>query len=84
MAEDELKGQNLGKDEGEDVEGHVHKSAPAASHKLANDEGDDVEGHVHKSANLEPSDVNLAKDEDDDDVEAHMHKNQANKGMHKA
>jgi hypothetical protein len=41
------KARNIAKDEGEDVEGHSHKLAPA-SHKLANDEGDDVEGHMHK------------------------------------
>jgi hypothetical protein len=44
-------GQNLGKDEGDDVEGHAHKQGTnLGSHKLANDEGDDVEGHVHKAA----------------------------------
>jgi hypothetical protein len=36
-------------DEGEDVEGHKHKTVPD-KHKLANDEGDDVEGHWHKHA----------------------------------
>ena len=46
------KARNAGKDEGEDVEGHVHKTAPhLGAHKLANDEGDDdVEAHVHKAA----------------------------------
>jgi hypothetical protein len=83
VSEDQLKGVNIRKDD-EDVEGHVHKNAPAASHKLANDEGDDVEGHAHKNVNLEPSEVNLATDDDDDDVEAHMHKSAVNKGMHKA
>ena len=38
----------LANDEGDDVEGHMHKSSHKASHKLANDEGDDVEGHMHK------------------------------------
>jgi hypothetical protein len=51
---------------------------------LKNDEGEDVEGHAHKNVNLEPSEVNLAKDEDDDDVEGHMHKNAVNFGTHKA
>ena len=38
----------LANDEGDDVEGHMHKNSHKASHKLANDEGDDdVEGHVH-------------------------------------
>ena len=38
----------LANDEGNDVEGHMHKNSHKASHKLANDEGDDdVEGHVH-------------------------------------
>ena len=69
---------NVRKDD-DDVEGHVHKTAPAAAHKLANDEGDDVEGHVHKTA---PDQHKLANDEDDD-VEAHMHKNAVNVGMHK-
>jgi hypothetical protein len=63
----------------EEVEGHVHKNAPAASHKGANDEGDDVEGHVHKNA---PDQHKLANDEDDD-VDAHMHKGM-HKGVHKA
>ena len=40
----------MGKDEGDDVEGHMHKTSHKASHKLANDEGDDVEGHVHLNA----------------------------------
>ena len=66
----------------EEVEGHMHKNAPAASHKLANDEGDDVEAHQNKNVHLEPSEVNLATDEDDD-VEGHMNKNAVNKGMHK-
>jgi hypothetical protein len=39
----------LANDEGDDVEGHMHKQqANKGSHKLANDEGDDVEGHMHK------------------------------------
>jgi hypothetical protein len=50
---------------------------------LHKDEDEDVEGHAHKNVNLEPSEVNLAADEDDDDVEGHMHKNQVNLGMHK-
>jgi hypothetical protein len=83
VEEDQLKGVNIRKDEGEDVEGHMHKNAPAASHKLANDEGDDVEAHQNKNVHLEPSEVNLATDEDDD-VEGHMHKNAVNQGMHKA
>jgi len=41
----------LANDEGNDVEGHMHKNAANAdSHKLANDEGDDVEGHMHLNA----------------------------------
>jgi hypothetical protein len=41
----------LANDEGDDVEGHMHKNAVnKGSHKLANDEGDDVEGHVHLNA----------------------------------
>ena len=79
MSEDQLKGVNIRKDD-EDVEGHVHKNAPAASHKLANDEGEDVEGHVHKNA---PDQHKLANDDEGDDVEAHMHKNAVQKGMHK-
>jgi hypothetical protein len=40
----------LANDEGNDVEGHMHKNSHKASHKLANDEGDDdVEGHMHKN-----------------------------------
>jgi hypothetical protein len=39
------KNRNMGKDEGEDVEGHVHKNR-----NLGKDEGDDVEGHVHLNA----------------------------------
>ena len=39
----------LANDEGDDVEGHVHKNAPD-QHKLANDdEGDDVDAHMHKA-----------------------------------
>ena len=67
----------------EDVEGHVHKNAPAASHKLANDEGDDVEGHVHKNAVNKGMHKNRNTNKDDDDVEAHVHLNAVNKGMHK-
>jgi hypothetical protein len=74
---DQEKGKNLAKDD--DVEGHAHKNAPAASHKLANDEGEDVEGHVHKNA---PDQHKLANDEGDDDVEAHMHKS-VHKAQHK-
>jgi hypothetical protein len=45
------KGRNMGKDEGDDVEGHSHYgSHKAAPHKGAEDEGDDVEGHVHLNA----------------------------------
>lgn len=46
------KGRNLGKDEGEDVEGHSHYGAPhkGAPHKGREDDGDDVEGHMHKAA----------------------------------
>ena len=77
MSEDQLKGVNINKDDGEDVEGHSHKLAPA-SHKLANDEGDDVEGHSHKAA---PASHKLANDEGDD-VEAHMHKS-VHKAQHK-
>ena len=77
MSEDQLKGVNLGKDD--DVEGHAHKNAPAASHKLANDEGEDVEGHVHKNA---PDQHKLANDDEGDDVEAHMHK-AVHKAQHK-
>ena len=40
----------LANDEGDDVEGHMHKNSHKASHKLANDEGDDVEGHMHKNS----------------------------------
>jgi hypothetical protein len=70
----------------EEVEGHVHKSAPAASHKLANDEGDDVEGHMHKNAAHKGmhKNRNAGKDDEGDDVEAHMHKNAVNLNVHKA
>ena len=61
----------------EDVEGHVHKNAPAASHKLASDEGDDVEAHSHKMRNIN-------KDDEGDDVEAHVHKANVNLGQHTA
>jgi hypothetical protein len=79
--EDQEKGKNLGKED--DVEGHVHKNAPAASHKAANDEGDDVEGHMHKGMHKGMHKArNINKD--DDDVEAHVHLNAVNKGVHKA
>jgi hypothetical protein len=59
----------------EEVEGHMHKNAPAASHKAANDEGDDVEGHMHKNAANLGMHKNRNLGKDDDDVEGHMHKN---------
>jgi hypothetical protein len=70
----------------EEVEGHVHKNAPAASHKAANDEGDDVEGHMHKNAAHKGmhKNRNAGKDDEGDDVEAHMHKNAVNLNVHKA
>jgi hypothetical protein len=82
VSEDQEKGMNVRKND-DDVEGHMHKSAPAASHKLANDEGDDVEGHVHKNAVNKGMHKNRNINKDDDDVEAHVHLNAVNKGMHK-
>ena len=77
MAEDQLKGSNIHRDD-DDVEGHSHKAAPA-SHKMANDEGDDVEAHSHKAA---PASHKMANDEGDD-VEAHVLK-ASHKASHKA
>ena len=68
----------------EEVEGHVHKNAPAAAHKAANDEGEDVEGHMHKNAAHKGMHKNRNINKDDDDVEAHMHKNAVNVNVHKA
>jgi hypothetical protein len=49
------KGRNMGKDEGDDVEGHVHhgsanKGSVNKGRNVGKDEDDDVEGHVHLNA----------------------------------
>ena len=49
------KGRNMGKDEGDDVEGHSHygsanKGSVNKGRNLGKDEEDDVEGHVHLNA----------------------------------
>jgi hypothetical protein len=42
------KGHVKGREDENDVEGHMNKHAAKGSHRLANDEDDDVEGHMHK------------------------------------
>jgi hypothetical protein len=85
VSEDQQKGANINREEGEDVEGHAHKNVnlePSEVNLATDEDDDDVEGHMNKNA------VNLGmhknrNDEDDDDVEGHMHKNAVNLGMHK-
>lgn len=49
-AKGHVKSAAKGREDENDVEGHMNKHAAKGSHKLANDEGDDVEGHMHKQA----------------------------------
>jgi hypothetical protein len=70
-------GQNIGKDEGDDVEAHSNVGAPqvggAPQVSHDDDEGDDVEAHSNVGAPQVGGAPQVSHDDDeDDDVEAHQ------------